>query len=145
MSEAIKVSEDADLRAYVDLVKQNAGMFKNYFKHGFDGLQEIAHDMASRKGWWNGFNDFADDIKQEILGNKINLMHCELSEATEAMRIGNPDSKKIPAFSSVEEELADEVIRIMDFAGKNDLRIAEAIVAKIIYNASRPYKHGKKF
>ena len=48
-------------------------------------------------------------------------------------------------YSSLEEELADTVIRIMDYAFGNDLDIAGAIIAKIEYNKSREYMHGKSF
>lgn len=75
----------------------------------------------------------------------IALMHSELSEALEAMRKGDPASQKIPGFTNLEEELADTVIRIMDFNTEHGLDVGNAIIAKLAYNRSRPYKHGKKF
>lgn len=77
-------------------------------------------------------------------GEKIALMHSELSEALEADRKNLP-SEKIPGFTGVEEELADCVIRILDFAGHHELRLAEAIAAKLQHNLSRPFKHGKAY
>lgn len=71
-------------------------------------------------------------------------MHSELSEALEYMRHGNPPDDKIPEFSGLEAELADVVIRIMSYAGSNNLRISEAIVAKIKFNATREHMHGGK-
>ena len=48
-------------------------------------------------------------------------------------------------FSNLEEELADAVIRIMDYAFGKDLDVAGAIVAKMEYNESREFMHGKTF
>ena len=78
-------------------------------------------------------------------GERMALIHAEISEALEALRNGNPSSNKIMEYSSLEEELADTVIRIMDYAFGNDLDIAGAIIAKIEYNKSREYMHGKSF
>ena len=94
-----------------------------------------AHETAICKGWWG--TDRND-------GECIALIHSELSEALEAMRHGNPPDEHIPEYGSLEVELADAVIRIMDFGQARRLRVAEAILAKMEYNKTRPHKHGNK-
>jgi len=76
---------------------------------------------------------------------KIALIHSELSEALEADRKQIVNDDKIPEFTGIEAELADTVIRILDLAGSCDQRLGEAIVAKMLYNLNRPFKHGKQY
>ncbi|MGE4536304.1 MAG: hypothetical protein AB7D37_04430 [Desulfovibrio sp.] len=104
------------------------------FVHSFDTLAEEALANSIAHGW--------DDVGND--GEKIALMHSELSEALEALRQGNPQSDKIPELTSVDEELADVIIRIMIFARARKLHVAEAVVEKAIYNRTRPFKHGGK-
>lgn len=119
------------------LEQQNAQPLSEAFVNVFNALANEVHSTAIDKGWWNEpRND----------GEIIALMHSELSEALEALRHGNPPDDKIPEFTGVETELADVIIRIMDMVPARKWRIAEAIVAKMEYNKSRPVKHGgKKF
>lgn len=100
----------------------------------FNQLQESISGWNTHQGFWQSDNS----------GEKIALMHSELSEALEADRKDLP-SDKLEGFSGVEEELADTVIRILDFAGYHDLRLAEAVIAKLQHNLTRPYMHGKKY
>jgi NTP pyrophosphatase (non-canonical NTP hydrolase) len=93
------------------------------------------HSTAKDKGWW-------DEERND--GEIIALMHSELSEALEALRHGNPPDDHIPDFTGVEAELADVVIRIMDYADARGFRVAEAIEAKMAFNDSRARKHGGK-
>lgn len=108
---------------------------KVLFKVWWKAVQADCYQNAVEKGWWE--EDRGD-------ATCIALMYSELSEALEGSRHGNPPSDKIPEFSSMEEELADTVIRIMDLAGKRGYRISEAILAKMEYNKGRPHKHGGK-
>jgi len=103
----------------------------------YDVVQENAARIAKEHGW------IVEDTPEDK-AVKIALMHSELSEALEAVRTGNPQSEKIPEFTLLEEELADVVLRIMNFGGQLGLRISEAIIAKDEYNGNRPYKHGGK-
>jgi NTP pyrophosphatase (non-canonical NTP hydrolase) len=45
----------------------------------------------------------------------------------------------------VEEELADAIIRICDIAGIYEIDLDWHVKAKMAYNETRPYKHGKKY
>jgi NTP pyrophosphatase (non-canonical NTP hydrolase) len=102
----------------------------------FNQLAAMVHLTARSKGWWE---------EKRNKGEMIALMHSELSEALEAIRKPGP-SEHIPEFSGIEEELADTVIRILDYAYAFGLDLPGAIMAKMKFNANRPYKHGgKKF
>lgn len=93
------------------------------------------HDTAVAKGWWENPRN---------TGEIIALCHSELSECLEAIRRGNPKDEHCPEFSGVEIELADCIIRIMDFAHAFKHRVPEALLAKLAFNETRPYRHGGK-
>ena len=106
------------------------------FVRCFDEVQKNVHQTAKDKGWW-------DEERND--GEMVALMHSELSEALEALRHGNPPDDKVPLFTGVEAELADVIIRIMDFAEARGYNVADALVVKMEYNDGREYKHGKEF
>jgi NTP pyrophosphatase (non-canonical NTP hydrolase) len=102
----------------------------------FNELGSDIHYTSRSKG-------FYDEPPSDL--ERICLMHEELGGATEAIRkIEMPADEHVPSFTRLEIKLADVVIRIMDYAKYRNLRIAEAIIAKIEANKLRPHKHGKK-
>lgn len=104
------------------------------FVHYWKLIARLANQNAHDKGFYDEPRTFGDEIA---------LAHTELSEAFEGFRHGNPPSDKIPDFSAVEEEYADLWIRIAETAYEHNFRVAEAVLAKMAYNRTRPYKHGK--
>ncbi len=111
----------------------------------FNKLSEYIHEWAKEKGFW--------DVEHRNDSEMIMLMVTELSEAVEALRYGNYPSEtlhakyKVPPdfISQVEEELADCVIRIMDYCAFKNFNLGKAIIEKMKYNETREYKHGKEF
>ena len=92
---------------------------------------------AKEHGWWDEPRSF---------GEIIALCHSELSEALEADRVGEPmvwDNDGKP--DGVAVEMADCMIRIMDWFGHVNMDLDEIISEKHEYNKTRPYKHGKRY
>jgi len=106
------------------------------FEKEWNKISKKIYKNAVNHGFWK---------EERNDGEAMALIHSEISEALEAMRNGNPSSNKIMEFSGVEEELADAIIRIMDYAFGKDLDVAGAITAKLEYNKSREFLHGKSF
>lgn len=106
------------------------------FCNGFDYQCRKAYQIAKDHGWHE---------KPRNDGEVLALIHCEISEALQALRDGNKPDHHCPDFSSLEIELADAIIRIMDYAGERGLNLSLAILEKMEFNKKRPYKHGKNF
>jgi NTP pyrophosphatase (non-canonical NTP hydrolase) len=126
-------NELLDAAIYAEKLKAIQG---NDFAKTFNDMQTAVHNTALEKGWWE---------KDRSGGELIALIHLEVSEALEAIRVGNPPSQKLDGkFTQAEEELADVIVRIMDMAEYHGWNIAGAVLAKAEYNKTRPHRHGGK-
>ena len=100
-------------------------------------LTKEIHDNAVSHGWW--------DEPRNLLEIAA-LCHSELSEAVEEYRAGRPmvwaneDGKP----EGIATEMADCLIRILDWFGHEGLDADEIVRQKMAYNRGRPYKHGKR-
>ena len=88
--------------------------------------------------------------RPELFSEKMLLIISEIIEALEEYRnnhiiseiykhLYNPDKPE-----GVPIELADAIIRILDFCAANEIDIVRALELKMEYNKTRPYRHGNK-
>lgn len=118
-------------------------MEDKYIIESLDLLCWRSHNTAKGKGWWDDcypVTPYGEDHTGEVFAN----IHSEISEAWEGLRKGSPADEHCPEFTSPEVELADCLIRIFDYCGAHNLRLGEAVLAKMRYNQSRSYRHGGK-
>lgn len=104
--------------------------------HPLDILARRCHKNAKAHGFWESYRNKGEMMMLEV---------SEIAERLEAVRHQNPQSNHIPGFSLEEEEIADLIIRAMDYASGHNLRLGDAFDAKMAFNEGRPYKHGKEF
>lgn len=104
----------------------------------FDALDRLAthlHEQAVAKGFTG----------ERTLERDLMLIMSEAFECFEDKRHGKDMSEHIEGFTVEEEEFADMLIRILETSRRRGLRIGSATVAKVLFNSSRPHKHGKAF
>jgi len=117
-------------------------------------FSEKIHESSKLKGFYNG------DKKQ--LGTMLMLVVSELGEALEADRhslkadlnyyenILNARHDFQIAFKeaikdTVEDEIADAIIRLLDMCGYLHIDIQRHIDLKLKYNKTRGHRHGKNY
>ena len=128
-------------------------------------LAKEIHENAIAHGWWDEPRSFGDIIAlchselsealEEYRSNKPKIYyHCILNDAASEDKCVDYDGdccfksseagcvKAKPEGTAV--ELADCIIRILDYCGHEKIDIEEIIKIKHEFNKTRPYKHGGK-
>ena len=106
--------------------------------YGLDALAAILHETAREKGFWDGI------YSHDKVGNKLALVHSEVTEVLEAIRKNHGSEKVV-------EEMADVIIRLLDIyaAMRNEEAIIhsldEILQKKMDINKDRQRLHGNLF
>lgn len=106
--------------------------------YGLDALAASLHQTAVEKGFWDG------DITHDKVGNKLALVHSEVTEVLEGIR-------KSKGSEAIVEEMADVIIRLLDlYAAMRDENMIEhsldeVLDKKLNINKERPRLHGNLF
>ena len=125
------------------------------------GFHDDGNELREQIGSWNSEKRDADNLRR-YYSEKLLLIVSEVTEAQDELRAGHDvtetyyivEGEQRSGFSlrggphkpeGVPSELADVVIRAFDFAAEAGIDLAAMIAEKLDYNATRPFKHGKKF
>ena len=124
--------------------------YKGYSMLPIPTLIISAGTNANEKGFWDEYDKSeSESHKKAIIVQQMALIMTEVGEGIEALRKGNRST--LEAFisgetkDSLEEELADAVIRIADLCFKLDIDLEGFISHKMKKNKDRPRLHGKEF
>ena len=107
-------------------------------EYGLDALAAVLHETAVEKGFWDG------EYTHDKIGNKLALVHSEVTEVLEAIRKSHGSEKVV-------EEMADVIIRLLDVyaAMRNEEAVLhsldEILHKKMEKNKARPALHGNLF
>ena len=136
-----------------DIGRANAE--KGFHEEG-DALRAAVDDSLNDQGKYARY-------LQMYYNEKFTLLHSEVTEAHDELRGGRGMNetyyptlvgefgKGAPPWrgpykpEGVPSELADVVIRSFDLADEAGIDLGGMIAEKLRYNATRPFKHGKKF
>lgn len=139
-----------------------------------DALTELQEHVGSVNRE-HGFRDYTDSVRHDpealvrVQANALLLIVGEAIEAHEELRAGRPSHQtyysggfdmgtteseqrkrvdragRLRKPEGVPSEIADIVIRCLDFADAHGFNLGEIIAEKLAYNETRPFKHGKRF
>ena len=136
-------------KSFEEYIKDREGMT---FSMPLDELASLCHSDAVALGWY-------DTGKQRTDLESIMMMVTELAEAVEELRKPNPQieyhNQEIdpvvgligpcnPKPEGVGVELADCLIRLLDYCAYKDIDIEGIVERKLNYNITRGYRHGNK-
>ncbi len=138
--------------------EQHDELLKTFNRNSISALQKEVHALAREKGWYDS-NEGRNPLEM------LALIMSEVGEAVEEVRKGNEPvyghahnqidgnykisstDSRFTKYTKPEGEfveLADAIIRILDYAEFRGVNMQEVIKMKHEYNKTRSYRHGNK-
>lgn len=125
-------------------------------------LAKKAYLTAKKKGFWKTYDEaHLTSYKEALISQKLQLISDEVSEAHEELRKGMPIKYTNPITGMKDAlvygsgvgtkpeglgvELADVLIRTLDLMYMLGVDVDATVEEKMVYNSTRPAKHGKRF
>ena len=102
----------------------------SYLAQALNVLAHDIHDDSVSAGWWDDGED------KYVLATKLMLTVSEIAEAMEGLRKDQWDDH-LPHRKMVEVEVADALIRLLDFSSALNMDIGSAVMEKLEYNRNR--------
>jgi hypothetical protein len=100
-------------------MKSNTEYSKDEIISAFKCLKDICYGRAYDAGWHHNIKTGEEYIERDRMGERLCLIHSEVSEALEAHRKGLMDDK-LPQYCGVVVELDDVLIRTFNLLGALD-------------------------
>lgn len=152
---------------YGDLVDgERVSVFMESFSQSrsISALQVRAYRQSAEAGFHDGEPTEAGPERLANDAMKMALIHSEVSEALEELRAGydpretvyrighasfpeqaySPEGRPLRKPEGVPSEMADIVIRVLDYCGSRGIDLESMILEKLDYNATRGKMHGGK-
>ena len=111
------------------------------YVNDLDDLAHTLHARAKAKGFYEPMENMDEKDYVIFYLKQLAMIHSEVTEVLEAMRKSQGGTK-------VTEELADIIIRVLDFwaylneTGYTLKKLSDALNEKIEVNKERAHKHG---
>lgn len=106
-----------------------------------DEIAKRAHEDAKLLGWYD-----EGKVKSDL--ESLMMVVTEVVEAVEELRRSGPQIKYYnygnPKPEGYGVEVADAIIRLLDFCAYKQIPIGDIIKEKLTYNLTRGYRHGNK-
>ena len=100
-------------------------------KQEINKLRDLCYNASFKAGWHTNLE--TGELLNRNKGEMLMLVVTEIAEAMEGERKGLMDDH-LPNRPMAEVELADALIRIMDYAGRFNYDLGGAIIEKLEYN-----------
>lgn len=123
----------AEIEAQRKVIAQQNMILLDANYNGLNELRDLVHEANAK--WWISLEDGVTPLKRNK-GELLALIHSEISEALEGERKDLMDDK-LPHRKMAEVELADALIRILDYCGGFNYDLAGAFEEKMAYNRTR--------